>query len=79
MGKKMNRIDKAALTGWAIVIDMAGLVAVVYLLAWGVAMIIQSIPVVFWQVAWAMVKGAVPFAIAIVIAVWINQKINGKG
>jgi hypothetical protein len=65
----MNRIDKAALQGWAIVVIASIIVG-------GAAWLIAMIPAIYWQTAWAMVKGAVPFAIAITIAVWINQKFN---
>ena len=69
----MNRIDKAALQGWALIFGAVVLAIAV----WGLAyVVITYVPVVFWQVAWAMVKGALPFAVAITIAVWINQRIS---
>lgn len=43
-------------------------------LAYGAYSIIASVPGTIWQVAWVMARGAVPFGIILVIALWLNQR-----
>ena len=64
----MNEFDKTWLKAVGLYLGSIALVFV------GVGL--TKLPHVYWQVAWVMVKGAIPFAIAIVIAVYINQRIN---
>lgn len=56
------------------------LVAVIYFgfaaLTYVAYSLIVAIPDGYWHVAWAMVKGAVPFALVVALGLWLNQRME---